>query len=171
MTGPTIALIVAAADNDVIGRDNALPWHLPADLKHFKRITMGKPIIMGRRTFDSIGRPLPGRSNIVISRRSDYAAKGVHCVTSLEAAIELAQKAARAEGSDELMIIGGAQIYALALPLARRLYLTRVHTQPPGDAFLSGIDWAEWRELSREENPGTDEHPAHTFLEYTRVLP
>lgn len=171
MTGPPIALIVAAADNDVIGRDNALPWHLPADLKHFKRITMGKPIIMGRRTFDSIGRPLPGRSNIVISRRSDYAAEGVHCVTSLGTAIELAQDVARADGSEELVIIGGAQIYALAMPLASRLYLTRVHTQPAGDAFLSGIDWAEWEELSRVENPATDDNPAHTFLEYTRVAP
>jgi dihydrofolate reductase len=166
-----VALIVAAADNDVIGCNNALPWNLPADLRHFKRITMGRPILMGRRTFESIGRPLPGRSNIVITRDADYSAEGVHCVGSLDDALKLAQALALAAGSDELMVIGGAQIYALALPIASRMYLTRVHAQPAGDAYLPPIDWSEWRESGREEHPSSEGYPAHTFLDYTRSLP
>lgn len=163
-----IALIVAAADNDVIGRNNALPWSIPGDLAHFKRTTMGRPILMGRLTFESIGRPLPGRSNIVISRDPDYSVAGVHCVDSLEKALNLAESIALIDGSEELMIIGGAQIYALALPRASRIYLTRVHTQPHGDAFLRGIEWADWIEVSRQENSADGDTPAHTFLEYTR---
>lgn len=166
-----IALIVAAADNDVIGRDNALPWDLPGDLAHFKRTTMGKPILMGRLTYESIGRPLPGRTNIVISRDPDYSAAGVRCVQSLEEAIELAQHIARSDGSSELMVIGGAQIYALALPMASRIYLTRVHAEPAGDAFLHGIDWNDWKEVARQENSAQDAVLAHTFLEYTRRTP
>jgi dihydrofolate reductase len=171
MSAIPVALIVAAADNDVIGCNNALPWNLPADLRHFKRITMGKPVLMGRLTFESIGRPLPGRSNIVITRDADYSAEGVQCVGSLEDALKLAQKLALDEGSSELMVIGGAQIYALALPIADRLYLTRVHTQPAGDAYLPAIDWTEWREDQREEHASSEGHPAHTFLDYTRSLP
>ena len=125
MTGLPIALVVAAADNDVIGRNNALPWDLPADLAHFRRVTMGKPILMGRKTFESIGRPLPGRSNIVISRDPDFSADGVRVVDSVDAALELAEHIALIDGSDELMVIGGAQIYALTLPRAQRLYVTR----------------------------------------------
>jgi dihydrofolate reductase len=166
-----IALIVAAADNDVIGRDNALPWDLPADLAHFKRTTMGKPILMGRLTYESIGRPLPGRTNIVISRDPDYSAEGVRCVQSLEEAIELAQDIARTDGGSELMVIGGAQIYALALPMASRIYLTRVHAEPAGDAFLHGIDWKDWEEVARQENPTQGAVPAYAFLEYTRRTP
>ncbi|MFK8040959.1 dihydrofolate reductase [Congregibacter sp.] len=166
-----IALIVAAADNGVIGRDNALPWHLPGDLAHFKRTTMGKPILMGRLTYESIGRPLPGRTNIVISRDAGYAAEGVRCVGSLEEAIELAENIALIDGSDELMVIGGAQIYALALPSATRIYLTRVHLEPQGDAFLQGIDWSDWEEVARQENAAEGDVPAHTFLEYTRRTP
>ncbi|WP_439107702.1 dihydrofolate reductase [Congregibacter sp.] len=166
-----IALIVAAADNNVIGRNNALPWDLPQDLAHFKRTTMGKPILMGRLTFESIGRPLPGRTNIVISRNLDYAAEGVRCVDSLDSAIELAEDVALIDGSDELMIIGGSQIYALALPRASRIYLTRVHLEPSGDAFLPDIDWSQWDEVARQESPPEGEVPAHTFLEYTRRRP
>ncbi|WOJ97558.1 dihydrofolate reductase [Congregibacter brevis] len=166
-----IALIVAAADNDVIGRDNALPWDLPGDLAHFKRTTMGKPILMGRLTYESIGRPLPGRTNIVISRDSSYVAEGVRCVGSLQEAIELANNIALIDGSDELMVIGGAQIYALALPSASRIYLTRVHLEPEGDAFLRGIDWSDWEEVARQELSAEGDVPAHTFLEYTRRMP
>ncbi|WP_439102696.1 dihydrofolate reductase [Congregibacter sp.] len=171
MSDLPIALIVAAADNDVIGRNNALPWDLPGDLAHFKRTTMGKPILMGRLTFESIGRPLPGRTNIVISRDPDYQAEGVRSVQSLDDAIELAESIALIDGSDELMVIGGAQIYALALPRASHLYLTRVHAEPTGDAFLRGVDWNEWEEVTRQENTGEGETPAHTFLEYTRRRP
>ena len=166
-----VALIVAAADNDVIGRNNALPWDLPADLQHFRRLTMGKPILMGRHTFESIGRPLPGRSNIVISRNPDYRADGVHCVPDLDTALELAANIARIDGSDELMVIGGAQIYAHAMPRASRLYLTRVHANPEGDALLPAIDWDNWVERGRVEMPAEGGHPAYTFLDYTRVVP
>jgi dihydrofolate reductase len=171
MSDLPVALIVAAADNDVIGRNNALPWDLPEDLRHFRRVTMGKPILMGRLTFESIGRPLPGRTNIVISRDPAYVAEGVRCVSSLEEALKLARDIAVIDGSDELMVIGGAQIYALALPIARRLYLTRVHTRPQGDAQLPSIDWSEWREVARDEKPAEGAYPAHTFLDYTRLSP
>jgi thymidylate synthase len=168
-----VALVVAAADNDVIGRGNALPWHLPADLAHFKRLTLGKPILMGRRTFESIGRPLPGRSNIVITRDPAFAAHGVRTVHSLDAALDLAAQIALVDGSDELMVIGGAQIYAAALPRAQRLYLTRVHARPEGDAFLPAIDWSEWREERREEwreeGVNGDAQADCTFLYYTRA--
>ncbi|GAB5412743.1 MAG: dihydrofolate reductase [Congregibacter sp.] len=163
-----IALIVAAADNDVIGRNNALPWDLPADLAHFKRLTMGKPILMGRKTFESIGRPLPGRSNIVITRDPQYTAAGVQVVHSVDEALSLAEDIALIDGAEELMVIGGAEIYRLAMPAATRLYLTRVHAQPQGDAFLPSIDWSLWEELSRDVQAGSEAQPAHTFLAYRR---
>lgn len=166
-----VTLVVAAADNDVIGRDNALPWHLPSDLAHFKRRTMGRPILMGRRTFESIGRPLPGRSNIVITRDPDFRHEGVRVVHSLEAALDLARHTALVDGSDELMVIGGAQIYALALPLATGISMTRVHLTPAGDAHLPTIDWSQWRQTGRREQAASDDQPACTFLEYTRGRP
>ena len=163
-----VAAIVAAADNDVIGRDNALPWDLPGDLAYFRRRTLGKPVLMGRRTFESIGRPLPGRSNIVISRNERFAPDGVRVVGSVDAALDLAQDIALIDGSEELVVIGGAQIYRLTLPLASRLYLTRVHTRPPGDARLPPIDWREWHEDERQEIAAEAGRPAYTFLTYTR---
>jgi dihydrofolate reductase len=163
-----IALIVAAADNDVIGRGNALPWDLPADLAYFKRRTLGKPILMGRRTFESIGRPLPGRSNIVISRNADFAAPGVHVVADLDAALALAEDIALVDGSEELMVIGGAQIYALAAPRASHLYLTRVHLSPAGDAMLPALDWTQWHEVDRQSLAAEGDHPACTFHVYHR---
>lgn len=169
MSDLPIALIVAAADNDIIGRENALPWRLPADLAHFKRRTMGKPILMGRRTFESIGRPLPGRSNIVISRDVSYQPDGVKVVNNVDAALALARDIALIDGAEELMVIGGAEIYALTLPHAQRLYLTRVHTTPTGDASLPAIDWSVWAECARQEQPAQGDAPSHTFLEYTRI--
>lgn len=163
-----IALIVAAADNNVIGRNNALPWDLPADLAHFKRLTMGKPILMGRKTFESIGRPLPGRTNIVISRDTAYASEGVMVVHSLDEALARAEDIALIEGANELMVIGGAEIYRLALPMASRLYITRVHAQVDGDAWLPEIDWADWQESSSDTYPADGSRPAHTFFAYTR---
>ncbi len=139
-----LSLIVAVADNNVIGMDNKMPWHIPADFKHFKEVTMGKPCIMGRKTFESIidqlGKPLPKRTSIVVSR-SGFEHEGAISATSLEDAIEKA----KAETDDEIMIIGGSQIYELALPLADRIYLTRVHQEPKGDAFFPefGADWIE----------------------------
>ncbi|MGB2181447.1 MAG: dihydrofolate reductase, partial [Pseudomonadales bacterium] len=117
----SLALIVAASENNVIGRDNQLPWYLPGDLAYFKAITMAKPVIMGRKTYESIGKPLPGRDNIVITRNSDYPAEGIHVVASLQAAIELAESLVLVNGGEEIMIIGGAQIYKQALPMAARV--------------------------------------------------
>jgi len=147
-----LAMIAAVADNGVIGRDNALPWRLPADLAHFKRTTLGKPIIMGRRTYESIGRPLPGRANIVVSRNPAFTAAGVHSAASLDAALALAAEIARRDGSDEVVVIGGAAIYREALPLANRLYLTEVHASVAGDVLLPRIDRDAWREVSRERH-------------------
>ncbi len=162
-----LSLIVAAAENGVIGRNNALPWHLAEDLKHFKRLTMGKPILMGRKTFESIGRPLPGRTNIVITRNRDYQPDGVRVVDSLSAALDLAEAIALIDGADELMVIGGAQIYAEALPVAQRLYLTRVHAAVEGDAVLPQIDWSRWREVSRERCTAEPPNPYdYSFLVY-----
>ena len=174
MSALPVALIAAAADNGVIGRDNDLPWELPADLAHFKHHTLGKPVLMGRRTFDSIKRrPLKGRHNIVMTRDRRYTHAGVHIADSLQAALDLAaalgEDLTPSDGRRELMVIGGAQIYALAEPLALRFYLTRVHLAPAGDTRLPPLNWARWREDSRREHSADDERPACTFLEYTRL--
>jgi dihydrofolate reductase len=161
-----LAVIVAAAENGVIGRNNALPWHLSEDLRHFKRVTMGKPIVMGRKTFESIGRPLPGRTNIVITRREDYRAEGVRVVAGLDDALRLAEDIALIDGVQELMVIGGAEIYAAALPRAQRLYLTEVHADVAGDAVLPPVDWSEWREISRERHIAVPPNP----YDYSFVL-
>lgn len=164
-----LAVIVAAAENGVIGRNNALPWHLPEDLRYFKRVTMGKPIVMGRKTFESIGRPLPGRTNIVISRRPDYAPEGVRVVPGLDEALALASEVAVIDGSTELMVIGGAQIYAAAIPRADRLYFTEVHADVEGDALLPEIAWQEWREVSRERFPAQGTNPYdYSFVIFER---
>lgn len=154
-----LALIVAVAENGVIGRDNTLPWHLPGDLQYFKRVTMGKPIIMGRKTFDSIGRPLPGRTNIVISRDRAYRAEGAAVVSSLDAALEVARDAGGGAANAEVVVIGGAEIYRLALPLASRLYITEVHAAVEGDAWMPDIAWDQWREISREPHAAAGENP------------
>ena len=154
-TRPILALIVAVADNGVIGRGNALPWRLPADLAHFKRLTLDKPILMGRRTWESLPGLLPRRRHIVLTRDPAYSAPGCQVVTSLEAAIEAAGSV------PELMVIGGAQLYAETLPLARRLYLTRVHARPQGDVHFPDWDRGGWREVARSERPadGTNPYP------------
>src|SRR5690606_10890872 len=140
----------ALARNRVIGRDNQLPWHLPADLRHFKAMTLGKPIIMGRKTWDSLGRPLPGRLNIVVSRQPGLTLEGAEVFATLHAAIERADAWARAEGAEELMLIGGGQLYAQGLELAQRLYLTRVDLQPEGDAHFPAFDEAQWQRTATE---------------------
>lgn len=155
-----LALIVATARNGAIGRDGALPWHLPEELQHFKRLTLGKPVVMGRVTWESIGRPLPGRTNIVITRSADYDAPGAEVVPSLDAA--LTRAAAIAGASGEVMIIGGAQIYRAALPLVERVYRTRVETDVAGDAFFPELDAAEWRLLQSSRH-----HSAVAGLDYT----
>ncbi|WP_176456942.1 dihydrofolate reductase [Bordetella genomosp. 5] len=146
MTTPVLSLVVAYAANRVIGRDNALPWKLPGDLAHFKRTTLGRPIVMGRNTWESLGRPLPGRQNIVVSRNPDYLAEGAQVVGSLPEAVAAAQP------GGEVFVIGGAQIYAQALPLAQRVIATEIQAQIEGDAFFPPLP-ASWREVSRQPQP------------------
>ncbi len=149
MPAPRVTLIAAVARNGVIGADNALPWRLPEDLKHFKALTMGHPIIMGRRTFESLGRLLPGRSHIVITRDRAFAVAGCLAAGSVERAIELG---AGCPGGDEMFVIGGAEIYRLALPLVQRLQLTEIHRDFPGDAHFPDFDRRDWRETARESH-------------------
>jgi len=162
-----LTLVVARADNGVIGVDGGLPWHLPADLRHFKRLTVGKPVVMGRRTFESIGRPLPGRQNIVLTRDPAWRADGVTAVANLAEAIAAAglQQGAR---PDEIMIIGGAAVYAEAMPSARRVHLTEVHAEPDGDTVLPPFDPGVWAETAREDNAADGDAPAYSFVTLDR---
>ena len=165
-----LALIVAQAKNRVIGVNNALPWYLPEDLKYFKRVTMAKPIIMGRKTYESIGKPLPGRMNIVVSRNAEFAPDGVTVVASLEAAIEQAECVCEIQGIDEAMVIGGAQIYAQALPLAHRLYLTQVRAEVEGDAWFPAFAEEQWHEVGREDFAAREPNPYdYSFIVLDRV--
>ncbi|MCG9024478.1 dihydrofolate reductase [Laribacter hongkongensis] len=143
---PPLALIAARARNGVIGLDNRMPWHLPEDLAYFKRVTLGKPVVMGRKTFESIGRPLPGRLNIVVTRNPGWQAAGVQVAHSLDAALVLAAAAV----PEEIMLIGGAELYRQALPQADVLYLTEIDAEFAGDAFFPEVDLARWR-IDREE--------------------
>jgi dihydrofolate reductase len=144
---PTVSLIVAAAENGVIGLGGGMPWHLPEDLKRFKALTMGKPMLMGRRTFESIGRPLPGRTSLVLTRSAEWARPGAVVVRSMEDAVRAARDA------PELVVIGGAQVYELAMPYVRRIYLTRVLASVGGDTVFPTLEPDEWRESRREEHP------------------
>lgn len=148
-----VVLVVAAAENGVIGKDGRMPWHIPDDLRRFKRMTVGKPVIMGRKTFESIGRPLPGRHNIVLTRHADWHADGVTAVANLAEAIAAAGLDPRIR-PDRLMVIGGGEIYRLAMPVATHIELTRVHATPEGDAWFPDPDPAHWREVSRQTGPG-----------------
>ncbi len=165
-----LALIAAVAANGVIGRDNKLPWYLPEDLKYFKRTTLGKPVVMGRLTWDSIGRPLPGRTNIVVSRQENLDIEGARVVTNLPEALSLAEAVAEIDGSEELVVIGGAQIYAEALPLAQRLYLTEVHADVEGDAWFPAWPRDAWREVAREDFYAEGPNPYdYSFVVYERL--
>ncbi|MRI32551.1 dihydrofolate reductase [Endozoicomonas sp. OPT23] len=154
-----IAMIAAVAENNAIGINNKMPWYLPGDLRYFKAVTMGKPIIMGRKTFDSLRKPLPGRTNIVITRDKEWTHEGVKVVHTLADAISLAEDVALINGQGEVMVIGGAEIYRLALPQADRLYLTRVYQSFEGDAFFPELDDSEWQEIAREDQHSEDEEP------------
>lgn len=165
---PVISFVVARADNGVIGRNNALPWHLPPDLRHFKRLTVGKPVVMGRKTFDSIGKPLPGRHNIVLTRDAGWRAEGVTLATNLAEAIAAAGLDPKTR-ADEVMIIGGAAVYAEALPIATRVYLTEVHDAPEGDTILPPFDASRWRETAREDHPAEDGRPGFSFVTLERI--
>jgi len=146
-----LALICAMSENRVIGRDNGLPWHLSEDLKYFKRTTMGNCMIMGRNTWESIGRALPGRTSIVITSNAEYQAAGAEVVGSLQEAMERAESLSKETGSSDAFVIGGAVLYQAALPLADTLHLTRVHAQVEGDTYLHEFDESNWKEISREE--------------------
>ncbi|MBO6851954.1 MAG: dihydrofolate reductase [Marinobacter sp.] len=165
------ALIVAMSRNRVIGRNNQLPWYLPGDLRYFKQATMGKPIIMGRKTWDSIGRPLPGRMNVVISRNPQWEAPvGTIAAGSLQEALVKAEAQAEIEGGDEVMSIGGGQIYAEALPMVDRIYITQVHADVEGDAFFPEVNWDGWEEIGREDFSASDNNPYdYSFVVYQRL--
>jgi dihydrofolate reductase len=159
-----LALVVAMDKNRVIGIDGGLPWHLSSDLKYFRDITMGKPIIMGRKTHESIGRPLPGRRNIVVTRNPDFEAPGCDVVTSLGAALELV------EDVEEVMMVGGASLYLDTLPVADHIYMTEVHAEVEGDTWFPEIDPEQWLEISRTEFSADDknEHD-YSFVVYERA--
>jgi dihydrofolate reductase len=146
---PEIVLIAAVGRNGVIGRDNGMPWRLPTDFKHFKKLTMGRPMVMGRKTFQSIGRPLPGRTSIVISRDPGYAAEGVLTASSLDAALMLAGAIAERDEVGEIFVVGGGQVYEEALPLAARVELTEVDLAPEGDTVFPVLDPRAWQEVAR----------------------
>lgn len=165
---PRLCLVVAMARNRVIGRDGTLPWHLPADLRHVKALTMGKPMIMGRKTFESIGRPLPGRTSIVVTRRLDFAVEGVIVTHDWAAALAVAKDVAAADGVDEIIVFGGAEIYALALPEADRIYLTEVDIDACGDTLFPRLAAADWREVSRDAHPAEGTAPGYAFVRLER---
>ncbi len=159
-----LAIIAALAQNSSIGLNNQLPWHLPADLKHFKNLTLGKPIIMGRRTYESIGKALPGRRNIIVSSNTQFTAQDCEVVPSLEAALSLTAH------DPEVMVIGGAQLITTALPKADRLYLTFIHQDFPGDCFFPDWDQQQWQEINREDHKAdTVNLSDYSFVTFARV--
>lgn len=161
---PHISIIVARAANGTIGNNGRMPWRLPEDLEFFKQTTMGKPIIMGRKTRESIGRPLPGRRNIVISRNSDYVAEGTEVVSSLQEAIALFG------AGDEVMVIGGGQIYKEALPIADTAWITQIEVEFEGDTFFPDLNSDEWMQVWSEEHPATEERDfAFCYKRFDRV--
>lgn len=153
---PLISLIAAMSENGTIGRDNSLPWRLPDDLKRFKALTMGKLILMGRKTYQSIGRPLPGRTNLVLTRDWEWRTEGVTVVRSLGQALSYARDA------EELVAVGGAEVYRLLMPFARRIYLTLVHAEIPGDTFFPDFDPTQWADVECHRYPA-DERNAYAF--------
>jgi dihydrofolate reductase len=164
-TTPEIAIVVAVAKNGIIGGDNQLPWHLPADLKHFKDLTMGHPIIMGRKTYESIGRPLPGRHNIIITRSTDFNVPGCTIVHSMEQAIEVAKR----DNPNRICIIGGGQIFQQALPITTKIYLTEIETEPEGNVYFL-YNKSDWREISKENHTANDRNQHdYNFIELIRV--
>jgi len=167
---PRLAIIVAYAHNRVIGCNNTLPWHLPGDLRRFKRLTLHKPVIMGRKTYDSIGRPLPDHRNIVVTRDENWSAEGVEVTHTLEAAIALAETVARRLNHSEYFVIGGAELYRQAIPLAVKLYEACVRADFDGDAYFPPVDYTQWQQTSLTTyGPNAeDKHPL-SFLIYDRI--
>jgi len=163
-----LSLIVAMSRNGVIGLDNRLPWHLSEDLKYFKSVTMGKPIIMGRKTFDSIGRPLPGRCNIVITRNSSWTEPGVKVAQTIDQAILLGHQACQESEGDEVMVIGGEQIYRATVASADRIYLTEVDADIKGDAFFPEFNRNAWNQV-KVQHPERTDNPSYRFLVLDRI--
>jgi dihydrofolate reductase len=167
---PRIVLLAAVAENGVIGRDNALPWRLKSDMQRFRAVTMGKPVVMGRKTFLSIGKPLAGRTNIVVSRDAAFAAPGIVVAPSLEAALAAARGDALRRGADEIIVIGGTKIFAQTMPQADRLDITLVHARPEGDSYFPPIDGKVWKESVRREIPaGPQDDAGFAYITYARA--
>ncbi|HWP27664.1 MAG TPA: dihydrofolate reductase [Xanthobacteraceae bacterium] len=167
---PRLVLVAAVAENGVIGRNNALPWRIKSDLARFRARTMGKPVVMGRKTFLSIGKPLDGRTNIVVSRTPGFAAPGIVVASSLEKALLAARGDALRRGVDEIMVIGGSEIFSQAMPLADSLEITSVHARPEGDVYFPPIDPRIWQETVRREHPaGPQDEAAYTEITYVRA--
>ena len=167
-----IILVVAMAENGVIGSGGRLPWRLPSDMKRFRRLTWGKPVVMGRRTFQSIGKPLEGRDNIVISRQSDFAPEGVSVAHRLDEALALAERFAAARDGADIAVIGGGRVYRAVLPRADRIEMTIVHAEIEGDTTFPALDETEWREVSREKCPRGDKDSHQTsFVVWERSKP
>jgi dihydrofolate reductase len=164
-----IVLVVAVAENGVIGRNNALPWRIKSDLQYFRSVTIGRPVVMGRKTFQSIGRPLPRRTNIVVSRDAAYAAPGILAAADLARALEAARGDALRRNADSIAVIGGTEIFRQTLPFANRLVVTEVHAKPEGDTYLPEIDPKLWREIERRPQPrGPDDDYGFSFVTYER---
>jgi dihydrofolate reductase len=165
-----VILVAAVAENGVIGRGNSLPWRIKSDLKHFRALTLGKPVVMGRKTYHSIGKPLAGRTTIVVSRDHDFAAPGVLVAPSLDSALAAARGDAMRRGTNTIVIAGGGEIYAQAMPFAARLAITKVHKQIDGDAHFPLIDPKIWRETAREEHaPAEGDEAPFAFVNYERI--
>ena len=172
MSNPKVVLVAAVAENGVIGRNNALPWHIRSDLQHFKRLTVNRPVVMGRKTYESIGKPLKDRTNIVITRDREYAADGIVVAHDLDGAMRTARDDADRRGADEIAVIGGSGVFKECLPLADRLEITEVHASPDGDTFFPPIDAELWRETARmRQEAAPQDDAAVTFITYERVRP
>jgi dihydrofolate reductase len=156
-----IILVVARAENGVIGRDGGLPWHIPGDLRHFKAVTMGTPMVMGRRTFESLPKLLPGRRHIVLTRQSDWSAEGAEVARDVPGALALAD-------APRVSVIGGAEIFRMFLPITDQVELTEVHSRPEGDTFLPAFDPERWQEVTRETHPAEEGRPAFSFVRLQR---
>jgi dihydrofolate reductase len=166
-----VILLAAVSQNGVIGRGNALPWRLKSDMQHFRALTLGRPVIVGRKTYLSIGKPLPGRTTIVVSRDRAFAAPGIVAAPSLDAALAAARGDALRRGAHAIVVAGGADVYAQVMPLATRLAITHVHKRVKGDARFPTIDPQVWREIAREERePGAEDEAAFAFVTYERAI-
>lgn len=165
-----LSMIAALGSNRVIGINGEMPWHIPADLQYFKAQTIGKPVVMGRKTYQAIGRPLPGRPNIIVTTDAEFLAAGTTVVTNLNEALTVAEAIAVEIGAEEVMVLGGGQIYEQMLSKADRLYLTEIDLAPAGDAFFPDLHAVgEWKELSRKHHPADADHPAFDFVIYERM--